>query len=90
MKYETIETLARKHYNEIMSRSVTAMNILRNGGSEKECIVALILREKDLENKVMELDNIRPRKYVADGKTMIMRIPEELIPVEAEFRGVND
>lgn len=61
----------------------TVSSLLAAGYSLEEVITVLCDEKHELENKIAELEAIRPRKFLyRDGTILTWYPPEELIPSE--------
>jgi len=74
MKCQNIKEARRN--NAIVDHALMA------GGTLEDCIVALVNQQANLVERVLQLENIRPRKIKVGDKTMVWRCPEELIPLD--------
>lgn len=65
-----------------LARSDSVVRVtLDSGGDVLSCVIQLVQMRKALEQRVMELENIAPRKIKrTDGTFWIWHCPDELIP----------
>ena len=56
-------------------------HIMRAGGTAEDCAVALAAHNDRLVDRLMTLEGIAPRRIkLPDGRVMIWRCPEQLVP----------
>ena len=71
----------KQAFNDLWLCNPVVHRIMREGGTAEDCAVWLAEENKRLGRRVMELENIAPRKVRnKDGIMMIWRCPAELVP----------
>lgn len=68
-------------FDRVRNRNPIIWKIMQMGGTAEDCAVALAENNDRLIARVMELEGIVPRRVkLPDGRVMIWRCPERLIP----------
>jgi hypothetical protein len=71
----------RSEWENIRKNNPIVSKILRAGGTPEDCCVVLARALEQTAEKAIRYMAIAPRKYrLQDGKVMIWRCPDELIP----------
>lgn len=67
----------------------TVHRILSLGGTQADCVVALVNEKEALAKRIMELDAIAPKKIkLDDGRVMIWHCPDDLVPLQPNNSGL--
>lgn len=74
-----------KRYSEIrevVDNDPYVNSIVKKGGTLEMCVVFLANQKNELLRRVIELESIAPKAYrQADGKVLVWRCPDDLIPI---------
>lgn len=54
--------------------------VLDSGGDSTDCVIALVEQKQELFKRIMELENIAPRKIKVGDQTLIWRCPDSMVP----------
>lgn len=54
--------------------------VLRAGGTLEDCVGALVRREQEFIQRIIELETIAPRRIKVGNQTYIWRCPDGMIP----------
>ena len=78
---ESIKCKAEAEFARVRLSDVTVNAMLKHGRTLEETIVALVCEKNRFTQRIIELENIAPRKIVLpDGCVMVWRCPDELVP----------
>ena len=65
--------------------------IMLNGGCPEDAVVALVNVQTEMVRRMMQLEGIAPRKIkIPDGREMVWRCPDELIPDAPSFPSLKE
>jgi len=75
--------MSNRMLEQIRCNDVTVARILADGGSETDCIAALVEQKRKMLERICELEAIAPRAYRRkNGEVLIWRCPDRLIPLK--------
>ena len=73
--------MVSKKLVEASHKSPIVNAVLRMGGGAEDCVRVLLEQNKALLGRLVQLESLCPRKYkLPDGRTLVWRCPDELIP----------
>lgn len=79
-----LTALANRRLEELYDRASLTDPVVRKmrdaGYTPAATVGALVQEKKELLRRITELEAIRPRKTVIDGKVFVWHCPDELIP----------
>lgn len=79
----SIGTEKESDFDQVRRTDSTVATTLRYGGTVEDCVIQLAREKASLLQKLMELEAIAPRRIkLPDGKTVVYRVPENLIPIQ--------
>ena len=68
-------------FQHLLLNNPIVAHIMRAGGTAEDCAVALAAHNDRLVDRLMTLEGIAPRRIkLPDGRVMIWRCPEHLVP----------
>lgn len=69
-------------FEDVRLNDPCVYNIMRQGGTVEQCVVALANQKEELFRQLIEAQSISPKKYkLPDGRVMIWRCPDDLVPL---------
>ncbi len=68
---------------ELRHTDATVRSICERGGDVGEALIAVVQEKREMLQRIIELDSIRPRRYrTPDGRVLVWHCPNDLIPEE--------
>ena len=80
--YVSIEQLTPSVPREVLeTNDAMVWHIIKAGGTEAQCVIALAKQKQELLEKIFRLEMIAPKKIrMEDGRVMVWRCPDDLVP----------
>lgn len=70
-----------RRFIELYNNDPVINQCIKAGLSEKEIIFKLVEIINEQTKRLLELQNISPKKIMVDGKCLVWRCPSEMIPL---------
>lgn len=67
-------------WQKVKNNNLIVAATLKAGGDISDCVIALAQRNGELVKRIIELENIAPRKMKVGDQVYIWRCPDHLIP----------
>lgn len=68
-------------WQDVKNNNPIVAAVLRAGGDTTDCVIALARHNAELMLRIMEMENIAPRKIKVGDQVHIWRCPDHMVPV---------